>query len=132
MDDPDCEIENATRQMYVEYLPTCFFKERPQPVSNRKSANVPIPQDACGFRFFDILTGVVNWRGERVAFKSERFNESPIHYFGKCILTLQELEEKLPHAVVLIQEMRKRGRKRAVQTRRNIHALKESDLVVLI
>ncbi len=87
-----------TLQTYIEFICEgfCFSKNRIQIVKNRDldlPNHIRRPQNAYGFRFFDIHTMYIMYEGEKILLKSERMNYSRNYYMSDGVYTLEEFRE---------------------------------------
>lgn len=76
-----------------------------------------IPDNAFAFIFFDVIEVKVKRNGEIIKLKSGHINVSPMHYYGGRIMTLKEVEAKMPHDKTLILNMKDNNWKRVIKCR---------------
>lgn len=75
-------------------------------VSSRSVADLDVPKQAFGFRFFDIHST----RSNDVAMKSNHLNESPLYCYGGEVHTLQEIKDRNdPEDSMMIRNMEREG-----------------------
>src|SRR3989338_11530510 len=101
---------NHVRKTYIEFLYPSFFSESStQEVKSRDVSKVKVPKNAFGFKFFDILSVVVDADGKKVQLTSERINVSPMHYYGGKLYTVAEPEREVPNERALISNIEGNG-----------------------
>lgn len=107
---------NYVRKTYVEFLsPGSIFNEgSAKEVKTRDVSKLKVPKNAFGFKFFDILSVVVDADGKKVKLTSEQINESPTHYYGGKIYTIAELKREFPDIVSNFED---NGYKKAIHCR---------------
>ena len=110
---------NHVRKTYIEFLyPGSFFSESStQEVKTRDVSKVKVPKNAFGFKFFDILSVVVDTDGKKVKLTSERINVSPKHYYGGKLYTVAELKREFPNERILISNIEGNGYPKAIRCR---------------
>ncbi|KKU53877.1 MAG: hypothetical protein UX77_C0036G0008, partial [Parcubacteria group bacterium GW2011_GWA1_47_11] len=109
---------NHVRKTYIEFLyPGSFFNESStQKVKTRDVSKVKVPKNAFGFKFFDILSVVVDVGGKKVKLASEQTNVSPMHYYGGKLYTVAELKCDLSNDL-LVKNVEGEGCKKAILCR---------------
>jgi hypothetical protein len=126
---------NYVRRTYVEFLyPGMLFGESStQEVNTRDLSKVKVPKNTFGFKFFDILSVVVDADGKKVPLTSERTNVSPVHYYGGKIYTVAELKREFPNDDILIGNIEGNGYKKAIRCRTgDWRPFKETDILVSV
>ena len=110
---------NYIRKTYIEFLyPGSFFSESStQKVKTRDVSRVKVPKNAFGFKFFDILSVVVDADGKKSQLTSERINVSPMHYYGGKLYTVAELKREFPNEHTLISNIEGNGYPKAIRCR---------------
>lgn len=110
---------NYVRTTYVEFLyPGSFFSESSTAkVTSRDTSKLKVPKNAFGFKFFDILSVVVDADGKQVELTSERLNLSPLHYYGGKLYTVAELKRDFPNNSTLISNVEGNGYAKAIKCR---------------
>ena len=110
---------NYIRKTYIEFLyPGVMFSESlEKEVKARDVSKVKVPENAFGFRFFDIISVVVNANGKNVKLTSERINLSPMHYYGGKLYTVTEIKRYFPNKRILISNIEGNGYTRAIRCR---------------
>ena len=124
---------NYVRKTYIEFLyPGSFFRESStQEVKTRDVSKVKVPKNAFGFKFFDILSVVVDADGKQVELTSERINVSPMHYYGGKVYTVAELKREFPNDRTFISNVEGNGYKKAIHCRTgNLRPFGETDIFV--
>jgi uncharacterized protein (UPF0128 family) len=124
---------NYVRKTYVEFLyPGSFFSESSaKEVKTRDVSKLKVPKNAFGFKFFDILSVVVDADGKKVKLTSEQINVSPMHYYGGKIYTVAELKREFPNNDILISNIEGNGYKKAIRCRTgNWQPFEETDIFV--
>jgi hypothetical protein len=98
---------NHVRKTYIEflYLGSFFNESSTQEVKTRDVSKVKVPKNAFGFKFFDILSVVVDADGKKVQLTSERINVSPMHYYGGKLYTVAEIKREFPNEHTLIRNI---------------------------
>jgi len=93
----------AGTKTFVEFLyPGVMFDETSvSEVKTRDWKKLNVPERAFGFRFFDIM----ETEEDGVKLQSSRLNQSPIHYYGGRVMTIDEVREEMPEARILISNM---------------------------
>lgn len=88
------------RKTYVEfcYQGDLFSGRWTREVKTRDVSRVKLPENAFGFWFFDIISVVVDVDGKKVRLTSGQINDSPSHYYGGKIYTVEEFRRKFPSA----------------------------------
>ena len=121
------------RKTYIEFFyPGSFFSESStQKVKTRDVSRVKVPKNAFGFKFFDILSVVVDAAGKKVLLTSERINVSPMHYYGGKPYTVAELKREFPNERTLISNIENNGYWKAIRCRTgNWQPFKKTDIFV--
>ena len=121
------------RRTYVEFVyPGIIVSETSvKEVESRDTSEVKVPDGAFGFRFFDVLIAKVECDGKTVELRSDRLNQSPMHYYGGRILTREEVEREVPDNRILLDNMDGNGWNRVIKTRMgNFQPFEESDAFV--
>jgi hypothetical protein len=110
---------NYVRKTYIEFLyPGSFVAESStKEVKTREVSKVKVPKSAFGFKFFDILSVVVDADSRKVQLTSERINMSPMHYYGGKLYTLAEVEREFPQNDTLVQNMKGNGWGKVIRCR---------------
>lgn len=124
---------NYVRKTYVEFLyPGVMFSESStHEVESREVSKVKVPKNAFGFKFFDILSVVVDADGKEVQLTSEHINVSPMHYYGGKLYTVAELKREFPNEHTLIGNVEGNGYNKAVRCRTgNWQLFEDTDVFV--
>ena len=124
---------NYIRKPYVEFLyPGSFFSESStSKVTSRDTSKLKVPKNAFGFKFFDILSVVVEADGKQIELTSERLNLSPMHYYGGKLYTVAELKRDFPNNSTLISNVEGNGYAKAIKCRTgNWQTFDETDIFV--
>lgn len=110
---------NHVRKTYIEFLcsGSTFGESSTQEVKTRDVSKVEIPENAFGFKFFDILSVVVDADGEKVQLTSGRINVSPMHYYGGKLYTAAELKREFPNEHTLISSIEGNSYQKMIQCR---------------
>ena len=110
---------NYVRQTYIEFLYSGVLVSEisTYEVKTRDPSKVKVPENAFGFKFFDILSVIVDADGRKVELTSERINVSPMHYYGGTLHTVEELKREFPNARILISNIEDNGYERAIRCR---------------
>lgn len=95
------------RKTYVLFIyPGVFLNEGSiQEVNSRDVESLRVPKRAFGFKFFDILSAVVEYEGKEFNLESKQINVSPMHYYGGKLYTLSQLKSEFPNAKILIRNV---------------------------
>ena len=94
-------------ESYVEFqYPSSYYIARSiRRVKTRDASRVKeVPEEAFGFRFFDILFTTVTYGGQRVKMASVHVNVSPLHYYGGEICTVAEIRLRFPRHDSLLRQ----------------------------
>lgn len=124
---------NYVRKTYVEFLyPGLMVSESStKEVENRDVTKLLVPDNAFGFKFFDILSVTVEADGQKMDLISQRLNISPMHYYGGTVYTVAELKANFAHEPTLISNVEDNGYKRAIRCRTgNWRPLDETDIYI--
>ena len=124
---------NYVRKTYIEFLyATPIFRESSiKEVRGRDLSKVKVPKGALGFKFFDILSMVVEADGGQVELTSRRINESPMHYYGGKLYTVAELKHEFPNEHILIDNFEYNNHKLAIRCRTgNLQPFEEGAIFV--
>ena len=124
---------NHVRKTYIEFLyPGSFFNESStQKVKTRDVSKVKVPKNAFGFKFFDILSVVVDTDGKKVQLTSEQTNVSPMYYYGGKLYTVAELKREFPNNYILVSNIEGNGYKKAILCRTgNWQPFRKTDIFV--
>lgn len=119
---------NFVRKTYVKflYLGSSLIKDSTHEVNTRDVSKLEVPKDAFGFRFFDILSVVVDADGREVKLTSEQINISPMHYYGGKIYTIAELKREFPN-----NDIKGNGYKKVIHCRTgNWQLFEETDIFI--
>lgn len=122
-----------TRKTYIEFLyPGPLVSESStREVRTRDISNIEVPKNAFGFKFFDVLSAIVNANGNQVELTSKRINVSPMHYYGGKLYTVAELKIAFPNERILIGNIEGNGHKMAIQCRTgNWQSFNDGDIFV--
>lgn len=108
-----------TCKTYIEFLyPGAFISESSTcEVRTRDMSNIEVPKNSYGFRFFDVLSAIVNTNGNQVKLTSKRINVSPMYYYGGELYTVTELKLAFPNEHILIGNIEGNGHQRAIKCR---------------
>lgn len=89
---------------YVEFdLPGAFLSESSiREVASRDVTQLDIPPNAYAFRFYDIVTAVV----DGAELRSQPINLSPRYFYGGRVMTRDEVVRELPDKKILLDNMR--------------------------
>ena len=79
----------------------------PHEVENRDLENLKVPPGAIGFRFYDVITVSVNYKGADT-FVVSPIGESP-HYFFGYLYTPEMLADMVPDSDYLLEQMLEEG-----------------------
>ena len=121
------------RRTYVEFVyPGVIVNETSvKEVESRDTSEVKVPDGAFGFRFFDVLIAKVECAGKTVELRSDRLNQSPMHYYGGRIFSREEVARKVPDNRILLSNMEGNGWDRVIKTRTgNFQPFEESDVFI--
>lgn len=110
---------NPTLKSYVQFLSPESNEDDVsiEEVKSRNPREITVPKDSFGFRFFDLLTAVVNYGGKSIPMVSEELNESPTYYYGGKIYTLAQIKRQFPMATMLIHSVENSPNKKAIKCR---------------
>lgn len=129
-------MELIIPKTYVEFICQgfCLSKNRIQEVKNRDTDlpnNIRIPQNAYGFRFFDVYIIDIRHKGEKIRFKSEQMDFSINYYMSDGVYTLEEFRQAFPNEKEMIHFLQVSGCKEIAQCRTgNFVPLTEEDEIV--
>lgn len=113
------------------YPGVMFSESSTHEVESREVSKVKVPKNAFGFKFFDILSVVVDADGKKVQLTSEHINVSPMHYYGGKLYTVAELKREFPNERTLIGNIEGNGYKKAVRCRTgNWQPFEDTDVFV--
>lgn len=121
----------SKKKTYVEFFfrGVLFDETSVREVQSRDVEKLEVPKNAFGFQFFDVLTTTQ----EGVELTSDRLNESPMHYYGGRIMTLEEVRAEMPDATTLISNMEGNGYDRVIRcTQGNFKPFEDGDIYVEI
>lgn len=124
---------NYVLKTYVDFLYAnpLLSKTSAKEVRTRDITKLKVPENAFAFRFFDIISLVVEVDGQKVELKSQQINVSPRHYYGGKIYTVAELKLEFPGDLILICNIERSGCKKAIKCRTgNWRPFEETDLFV--
>ena len=107
------------RKTYVEFLyPGSFMSESwTTQVKTRDVSKLKVPKNSFAFKFFDIISVVVEADGKKIELTSEAINESSKHYYGGKLYTVAELKREFPMQRILISNVESNGYKKAIKCR---------------
>ncbi len=74
-----------------------------QRIDSRDLSKITVPVGAFGFTFYDILQATVKHEGDTAFLISGKTNESPMHYYGGKVYTIDEFKELFPEEETIIR-----------------------------
>jgi len=124
---------NVERRKYVEFLyPGAFVNETSvEEVKDRDIDKLKIPDNAFGFRFFDVLENKTIVDDEFVKMTSDRINKSPMHYYGGQVYTKEDVIREVPNNEILLKNMESNDWDKIVKTRMgNFQPFEKTDIFI--
>lgn len=123
----------CVRTTYVEFLyPGLLMSESSsQEVASRDLLKLEVPENAFGFRFFDVLSMTVEVEGEEVELTSKTLNKSATHYYGGTVYTAAQIKRQFPDEKILISNIEGNRYKKVIKCRTgNWQPFQKDDVLV--